>query len=83
MNLLPEDFSFHWPVDEKVAKYAGNYSTKTDLLVQLSDLADNFEFNKYKAVNILVDGNRAAAQVELNLTSKKTGDSFDATLAHF
>ena len=83
MSLLPDGFCFEWPADKKSSRYAGRYSTKKALLSQLEDLANNFEFNAYKATNILIDGNKAAAQVQLNLTSKKNHQTFDATLAHF
>ena len=54
-----------------------------DFLSQLEDLATHFEFNSYSTSNILVEGNKVAAKVELNLTLRKTGDTFNTTKAHF
>jgi len=83
LAAIPDNFQFEWPFDDKLARYSGKCQCKADLLTQLEDLADNFVFNRYSASNILVDGNRAAAQVDLNLTSKNTGETFNATIAHF
>jgi ketosteroid isomerase-like protein len=80
---IPDDFCFEWPFDAKFARYTGVCNCKKDLFGKLEDLANNFEFNSYAATNIIVEDNKVAAQVELNLTSKKTGETFDATIAHF
>jgi ketosteroid isomerase-like protein len=83
MNGLPDDFSFEWPVDQTTARFSGVHPSKAALLTQLNELADSFHFDRYHATNILVDGDRAAAQVQVDLRSKKTGRSFSATIAHF
>jgi ketosteroid isomerase-like protein len=84
LNALPDDFRFEWPFDRNRARYAGTCNNKAELLQKLSDLEANFEFTKYQVKGkILVDGDRAAARLELGLTSKKTGHSFEATIAHF
>ena len=80
---IPDDFCFEWPFDPKLTRYNGMCNCKEDLLTKLEDMANNFKFNSYAATNIIVEGDKAAAQVELNLTSKKTGETFDATIAHF
>ncbi|MEM9603484.1 MAG: nuclear transport factor 2 family protein [Pseudomonadota bacterium] len=83
LDAIPDDFCFEWPVDPAHAAYAGVCGTKAELLAQLQSLAERFTFNRYAATNIVVDGDRVAAQVALNLTSHQTGDTFDATIAHF
>jgi len=82
LNGLPDHFRFEWPFDPNTARYTGSHS-KAELLKQLNAVAVSFQFNRYHATNILVDGDRAAAQVELDLTSLKTGRTFSATIAHF
>ncbi len=83
LEALPEDFCFEWPGAPQAARYTGICHTKSQLLQQLTDLAENFDFNEYKAKSLLVAGDRAAAQVELDLTSKATGERFKAMIAHF
>ena len=83
LAALPDDFVFEWPFDPSTARYAGICCNKAELIQHLTDIAANFEFNAYQATNILVDGDRAAAQLQLDLTSKKTGRRFPATIAHF
>jgi ketosteroid isomerase-like protein len=83
LNGLPDDFRFEWPFDPTTARYSGICHTKKELLERLKDIAENFQFNAYRATNILVDGDRAAAQLELDLTSVKTGETFSTRIAHF
>ena len=83
LAALPDDFVFEWPHDPSTARYAGLCRSKDELVQHLTDIAANFQFNAYQATNILVDGNRAAAQLQLDLTSKATGRRFSATIAHF
>jgi ketosteroid isomerase-like protein len=83
LAALPDDFVFEWPFDPKTARYAGICRNKDELVQHLTDIAANFEFNAYHPTNILVDGDRAAAQLELDLTSTKTGRRFSVTIAHF
>ena len=73
LDGLPEDFCFEWASDPATARYAGICHGKAELLAQLNDIGANFDFNAYRAVNILVDGNRAAAELELELTSIGNG----------
>lgn len=83
LSAIPDDFCFEWPFDPETARYSGTCRCKNDFLIQLEDLAKNFEFKKYSASNIIVEGDRVAAQISLSLTSRKTGDTFDTTIAHF
>ena len=80
---LPDDFCFEWPFDPSTARYAGICHSKAELLEQLNAIAENFQFDAYRATNILVDGDRAAAQLQVDLTSVKTGRRFSTTIAHF
>ena len=80
---LPDDFCFEWASHPGTARYAGICRGKRELVEALEDIAEHFEFNAYRATNILVDGDRAAAQLTLDLTSKLTGRRFESKLAHF
>ncbi len=83
LDALADDFLFEWPYDQKVTKLSGSRRGKLEFAEQLKDLASKFEFNSFRASNIVVEGARAAAQVRVNLTSSKTGDTFNTTLLHF
>ena len=83
LNGLPDDFCFEWPFDPSTARFSGICRNKMEFLQQLTEMAASFQFNRYHATNILVDGDRAAAQVEVDLTSKKTGRRLSTTIAHF
>ena len=83
IDALPDDFSFEWPFDPSTARYAGVCRNKAELLERLTEIAADFHFNSYRATNILVDGDSAAAQLQLDLTSVRTGRRFSAMIAHF
>ena len=83
MDALPDDFCFEWASDPGTARYSGVSHGKAELAEQLKDIAANFEFNAYRPLNILVDGDSAAAQLQLDLTSVSTGRRFSARIAHF
>src|SRR5688500_19673871 len=73
LAALPDDFCFEWASDPSTARYAGICHSKGALVERLSDIAANFVFNEYRPLNILVDGDSAAAQLQLDLTSVTTG----------
>src|SRR4030095_4268882 len=83
LAALPDDFVFEWPFDPSTARYPGICRSKDELVQHLTDVAANFQFNAYHATNILVDGDRAAAQLQVDVTSTRTGRRFPASIAHF
>jgi len=83
INGLPDNFCFEWASDPRTARYAGICRNKAELITRLQDIAANFEFHSYRPTTILVDGDRAAAQLDLDLTSMKTRERFPARIAHF
>jgi ketosteroid isomerase-like protein len=83
LHGLPDNFCFEWASDPGTARYAGICHTKDALVSRLADIAANFEFHSYRPTSILVDGDRAAAELELDLTSVKTRQRFSARIAHF
>ena len=83
LAALPNDFCFEWASDPRTARFSGICRGKGELVEQLSDIAANFQFNSYRPLNILVDGDSAAAQLQLDLTSLTTGHQFSARIAHF
>jgi ketosteroid isomerase-like protein len=83
LDALPDDFCFSWPTDANSCAYTGDCRGKQEFLAALQDLAESFEFNSYKLVDLIVEGNRAAAQLEANMTSNKTGTAFNSKISHF
>ena len=83
LNGLPDTFCFEWASDPSTAPYAGICHTKHELVTRLAEIGENFEFHSYRATTILVDGDHAAAELELDLTSKATRQRFPSKIAHF
>ena len=84
MEGLPDDFHFEWESDRDMPpSYARVCNTKYELAERIGEIAAQFEFHSYRPTNILVDGDRAAAELQTEWTSKTTGQRFRARLAHF
>lgn len=83
LAALPDDFVFEWSFDPSTHRYPGICCNKAELLEHLTHLAAIYQFTAYRATNILVDGDRAAAEIEVDLTSVTSGRRFSTTIAHF
>jgi ketosteroid isomerase-like protein len=83
LAALPNDFAFEFTSDPSMARDAGMCRNKDELLEHLGNVGKHFQFDGYHATNILVDGNRAAAEIQVRLTFKPSGRSFSTTIAHF
>lgn len=83
LNELPDNFCFEWASDPGTGRHGGICHTKSELLIQLDRIGKQFEFHSYRATTILVDGDQAAAQLEVDLTSAATLQRFSARIAHF
>lgn len=83
LAALPDDFTFEFPFEPSTHRFTGICRSKDELIQHLNDIRTNFQFTAYHATNILVDGDRAAAQLEVDLTSSKSDRRFSTTIAHF
>ena len=83
LDGLPNDFLFEWASDLGTPPYAGVCRSKHELITRLAHIGEKFEFHSYRATNILVDGDRAAAQLEVDVTSRATRQRFPTKIAHF
>lgn len=84
MAGLPDNFQFEWASDPNTPpSYARVCHTKNELAERLGEVAEKFEFHSYRPTKILVDGDYAAAELQVEITSKTTGERFPARIAHF
>ena len=84
MDGLPDNFCFEWESDpDTPPSYTRACNTKHELAERMREIAEKFEFHSYRPMNILVDGDRAAAELQVELTSRTTGQRFRARVAHF
>ena len=84
MAGLPDNFRFEWESDRDTPPdYARPCQTKYELADRIKELAEKFEYHSYRPMSILVDGDRAAAELQVELTSRTTGQRFRARIAHF
>ena len=84
LDWLPDNFRFEWESDRDTPpSYTRACNTKYELAERMREIAEKFEFHSYRPMNILVDGDHAAAELQVELTSRTTGQRFRARVAHF
>ena len=84
MDGLPDNFRFEWESDRDTPpSYTRACNSKHELAERMREIAEKFEFHSYRPMHILVDGDRAAAELQVELTSRSTGQRFRARVAHF
>jgi ketosteroid isomerase-like protein len=83
LDAMSDDFCFEWPVDPKNTRFSGACRGKGEFVGRLKDLAKNFEFNVYRPITVIVEGENAAVQMQVDLTSVHTGERFEMKAAHF
>ena len=84
LDGLPDNFRFEWESDgDTPPSYARACNTKYELADRMREIAEKFEFHSYRPMHILVDGDHAAAELQVELTSRTTGQRFRARVAHF
>jgi len=84
LEWLPDNFRFEWASDpDTPPSYTRVCNTKNELVERLKEISANFDFHSYRPTRILVDGDNAAAELQVEITSLKTGQRFPARIAHF
>jgi len=77
-----DDVVFHW-VAEPQAPFIGAGNGKQEFLARLMSLDDAFEYRRFVPVEIIDGGDKIAAQVEIHLTRKTTGQELVMRTADF
>ncbi|MER9895355.1 nuclear transport factor 2 family protein [Mesorhizobium sp. M0119] len=78
-----DDVVFRWIADPVQSRYAGVARGKQEFLARLVALDSDFEYRRFMPVEIIDGGDKVAAQVEIHLTSRTTGDEFVLRTADF
>ncbi|RAZ89576.1 nuclear transport factor 2 family protein [Mesorhizobium hawassense] len=77
------DVEFRWVADPKHSHYAGVTRGKQEFLGRLMALNDDFEYRRYVPIDIIHSGDKVAAQVEIHLTRRTTGQEVVIRTANF
>ena len=74
---------FRWIADPRQSRYAGTAHGKQEFLSRLLALDDDFEYRHFVPVEIVDGGDKVAAQVEIHMTRRTTGEEFIMRTANF
>ncbi|WP_256754326.1 nuclear transport factor 2 family protein [Mesorhizobium sp. Mes31] len=77
-----DDVVFSW-VAEPQAPFIRSGNGKQEFLARLMSLDNDFEFRSFVPVEIIDGGDKIAAQVEIHLTRKTTGEELVMRTADF
>jgi uncharacterized protein len=78
-----DDVVFRWIADPVQSRYAGVARGKQEFLARLVALDSDFAYRRFVPVEIIDGGDKVAAQVEIHLTRRTSGDEFVLRTADF
>ncbi|TIR14621.1 MAG: nuclear transport factor 2 family protein [Mesorhizobium sp.] len=78
-----EDVVFRWIADPRQSRHAGTAHGKQEFLSRLLALDDDFEYRHFVPVEIIDGGDKVAAQVEIHMTRRTTGEELIMRTANF
>ncbi|PBC10387.1 nuclear transport factor 2 family protein [Mesorhizobium sp. WSM3859] len=78
-----EDVVFRWIADPRQSRHAGTAHGKQEFLSRLLALDHDFEYRHFVPVEIIDGGDKVAAQVEIHMTRRTTGEEFIMRTANF
>ncbi|AZO13518.1 MULTISPECIES: nuclear transport factor 2 family protein [unclassified Mesorhizobium] len=83
LSRCAEDVVFRWIADPRQSRHAGTAHGKQEFLSRLLALDDDFEYRHFVPVEIIDGGDKVAAQVEIHLTRRTTGEELIMRTANF
>ncbi|MEM7067416.1 MAG: nuclear transport factor 2 family protein [Pseudomonadota bacterium] len=83
MKPFADNVCFEWTADSKHSKFSGCSNGREKMIERLAILAEQFEFLEVKLLDLIVEGNKAAARIEMKLKSNQTGEEFTNHSGHF
>lgn len=83
LDALDDALVFTWPTESSLTKLSGSVQGKSSFLERIKELHDEFEYLSFKPIDILVDGDRAAVRVQMQLKRRDNGRPLDTHAAHF
>ncbi len=78
-----EDVEFRWIADPRQSRYAGAARGKQEFIARLIALDNDFEYRRFVPLEIIDGGDKIAAQVEIHLTRRTTGQEVVIRTANF
>lgn len=83
LALCADDMCFSWPVDNSLVRFGGSCAGREAFRARLIELHEIYDYHSFRAVSLIADGDRVAAQLELELTHRQSGRRIKMESAHF
>lgn len=82
-ELVSSDVCYTINSHPDLGPYRADCRTRAEFFDAVSKIQADWNIDSYKIDDLIVNGNRGAAQIALTITSKHTGRSMDTRLALF
>jgi len=83
LDRFDEDLKVVVHPDNPSTKLCGIFDGRAAFADHLAELARDWDFHAYEPLEILVDGDRVATRVRLELSDRRTGQRFVTEIADF
>ncbi|MFI0842458.1 nuclear transport factor 2 family protein [Mesorhizobium sp. IMUNJ 23232] len=83
MNLCAPDVRFVWKADPGFTRFCGTQAGLEQFRRRLDHLHEVFDYNSFRVVSIFGDGERVAAETEIEMTHKGSNKRMRLENAHF
>ncbi|PSJ58411.1 nuclear transport factor 2 family protein [Kumtagia ephedrae] len=83
LKYCDEDVCFDWPVDQTLVRFGGHCKGRDAFRARLAELHRTYDYHAFRPAAFLADGDRVAAQIEVELTHRGSGRRFQMRSAHF
>ena len=83
LSNCTDSMCFVWNANDALEPYCGECHGKAAFLEKLQTIDTEWEVIKYAPVEIICEGNSAAARVRIEYRNKSTGKTLETELGHF
>ena len=81
--MLAEDLCYTINARAETGPYIADCHSKSEFFDAVGKILDDWEIGSYKIADLVVSGDRAAAQINILMISRHTGKSIESRLALF
>lgn len=83
LGYCADDFCYDWRADPRHAPFGGKCAGVDAFRGKLGELHQMFDYQSFKAISMFGEGERVAAQVEMELIHRRSGERIAMGAAHF
>ncbi len=83
LGRCSDDFRFCWKADPALTRFSGQSIGAAGFVEKVGSVHKDYEYHAFRPLAIFGDGDRVAAQVEIDFSRRDTGERRIMEIAHF